>query len=147
MVRYYGRYSNASRGKRNKALQQTEGSSPDAALAETEAATVELSSARRRWTELLRRVYEIDPLVRPKCGGEMRVIGFITEPTTIRRIQGQGASPARAASLRYGLCPGFRVSAASPPAGGPAARGPRPPAIPGALAGRARLQGLEQQAT
>jgi len=96
LVRYYGRYSNASRGRRKKALQQTGGSSPDAAPAETEAATVELRSARRRWAELLRRVYEIDPLVCPKCGGEMRVIGFITEPTTIRRILDHLKAKARA---------------------------------------------------
>ena len=46
----------------------------------------EVSSLRRRWAELLRRVYEIDPLVCPRCGGEMRVISFITEPQVIRRI-------------------------------------------------------------
>jgi hypothetical protein len=36
--------------------------------------------------EMLRRVYEVDPLVCPRCGGEMRVVGFITEPGVIRRI-------------------------------------------------------------
>ena len=41
---------------------------------------------RRRWAELIRRVYEVDPLVCPRCGGEMRVIGFITQPALIDRI-------------------------------------------------------------
>jgi hypothetical protein len=38
----------------------------------------ELSRAetRRRWTALIKRVYEVDPLVCPKCGGEMRVIAL-----------------------------------------------------------------------
>jgi hypothetical protein len=33
--------------------------------------------ARRRWASLIKRVYEVDPLRCPKCGGEMRVIAFI----------------------------------------------------------------------
>ena len=69
-----------------KALEGTETPSPDSDSAETEQTTVELTGARRCWAELLRRVYEIDPLVCPKCGGQMRVIGFITEPQVIRRI-------------------------------------------------------------
>ncbi len=28
--------------------------------------------ARRRWAELLRRIYEVDPLTCPACGGAMR---------------------------------------------------------------------------
>ena len=35
---------------------------------------------------MIRRVYEVDPLVCPRCGAEMRVIAFITEPRVIRRI-------------------------------------------------------------
>ncbi len=30
--------------------------------------------------------YEVDPLVCPKCGSQMKVIAFITEPRVIRRI-------------------------------------------------------------
>jgi hypothetical protein len=44
------------------------------------------AALRRRWAELIRRVYEVDPLVCPRCGGEMRVIGFITQPALIDRI-------------------------------------------------------------
>jgi hypothetical protein len=35
---------------------------------------------------MIRRVYEVDPLVCPRCGGEMRVVGFITEPSLIKPI-------------------------------------------------------------
>ena len=35
---------------------------------------------------MLRRVYEVDPLLCPKCGSQMKVIAFITEPQVIRRI-------------------------------------------------------------
>ncbi len=41
---------------------------------------------RRRWAELLRRIYEVDPLVCPRCGETMRIIAFITEPRVITKI-------------------------------------------------------------
>jgi hypothetical protein len=44
------------------------------------------AALRRRWAELIRRVYEVDPLICPRCGSEMRVIGFITQPALIDRI-------------------------------------------------------------
>ena len=31
----------------------------------------------RRWAALIKQVYEIDPLLCPKCGAEMKVIAFI----------------------------------------------------------------------
>ena len=45
-----------------------------------------LREARRRWAELLRRIFEVDPLACPRCGTEMRIVAFITDPTTIDRI-------------------------------------------------------------
>ena len=44
------------------------------------------SDARRRWDELIRLIYEVDPLVCPKCGGTMRVIALIQEPKVIDKI-------------------------------------------------------------
>ena len=44
------------------------------------------AALRRRWAELIRRVYEVDPLICPRCGSEMRVVGFITQPALIDRI-------------------------------------------------------------
>ncbi len=43
-------------------------------------------NARRRWAALIRLVYEVDPLVCPKCGGQMRVIALIQEPAVIDQI-------------------------------------------------------------
>jgi hypothetical protein len=33
-----------------------------------------------------RRIFEVDPLACPRCGQEMRIVAFITEPKTIDRI-------------------------------------------------------------
>jgi hypothetical protein len=82
VVRYYGYYSNVARGKRRKLGQPAEAEG-SAAVDPTPS---EVSSLRRCWAELLRRVYEVDPLLCPKCGSQMKVIAFITEPQVIRRI-------------------------------------------------------------
>jgi hypothetical protein len=40
---------------------------------------------RRRWAELIYRIYEVDPLT-CRCGAKMRIVAFITEPSVIRKI-------------------------------------------------------------
>ena len=39
----------------------------------------------RQWAELIRRIYEADPLL-CTCGAPMRVLSFVTEPPAIRKI-------------------------------------------------------------
>ena len=39
--------------------------------------------SKRRWSYFIRKVYETDPLVCPKCRGEMRTISFIGQPEVI----------------------------------------------------------------
>lgn len=41
---------------------------------------------KKAWARLLSKVYEIDPMVCPKCGCKMKVIAVIQEPTEIDRI-------------------------------------------------------------
>ena len=43
-------------------------------------------SSRILWAQLLARIYEILPLRCPTCGGKMRIISFITLPSTLERI-------------------------------------------------------------
>jgi hypothetical protein len=45
-----------------------------------------LRARRRRWAELLRRVFQVEVAVCPRCGGESRILGFVTEPPVVRRI-------------------------------------------------------------
>ena len=35
---------------------------------------------------MIRKVYEVDPLVCPRCGGRMRVVAFLTEYAVVDRI-------------------------------------------------------------
>ena len=83
LVRYAGWYSNRSRGRRAKALkaQQPATAGPAAETALSEFAT----RARATWARLMRKVYEADPLVCPKCQGPMRVLALIDDPAVVRR--------------------------------------------------------------
>jgi hypothetical protein len=54
--------------------------------AEHERASLEWRAARRRWAQLIRRIYEVDPLICSRCSGQMRIIAFITEPRVVERI-------------------------------------------------------------
>src|SRR5450830_1852877 len=90
LVHYYGAYSNVIRGKlkaRSQA-QQTEPLVPrpgEDAPPPRDSASPSLAAFRRGWAQLIRRVYEIDPLVCPRCRGVMRVVAFITEGRATRR--------------------------------------------------------------
>lgn len=85
LQRYYGFYSSRQRGRRRKAAEA------DADYEEHPLVTVDpepeaVRQARHRWAELLRRIFEVDPLACPRCGEQMRVVAFITEPKVIDRI-------------------------------------------------------------
>ena len=38
------------------------------------------------WAEMIRKVYEIDPLLCPQCAGQMKVIAFITDYSVVDKI-------------------------------------------------------------
>jgi hypothetical protein len=35
---------------------------------------------------MIRKVYEVDPMVCPRCGGQMKVIAFLTDYAAVDRI-------------------------------------------------------------
>ena len=70
MVRYYGYYSNVSRGKRKET--GTDNAIPCILEPEGNA-----KAFRKSWARLIQKIYEVIPLVCPKCKGVMRIISFI----------------------------------------------------------------------
>ena len=56
------------------------GCSISAAAAQTEPSSPPASRCSRTWAMLIKRVYEVDPLACPHCGGEMKVVAFIEPP-------------------------------------------------------------------
>ncbi len=86
MVRYYGAYSNVSRGKRKKHKPEEETEinwKPE--IIEIDPAPVS-KELKKRWSYFIRKVYESDPLTCPKCQGEMRIIAFIDQSDVIKKI-------------------------------------------------------------
>ena len=78
MVRYYGLYANAHRGKAKKA------SLSASALQVVEEELRRLPS--KGWAAMIRKVYEVDPMLCSKCGGRMKVVAFLTEHDVVDRI-------------------------------------------------------------
>ena len=79
-IHYYGRYSNRAKPKSTQDSTSEELSDPK------EPTSVPESKLRRRWADLIRRVFQTDPLVCPQCGSPMRIVSFITQDRVIRRI-------------------------------------------------------------
>jgi hypothetical protein len=104
LVRYIGWYSNKMRGQRDKYAAEE----AKAAGKAVEVIDVSEHQPRRipsaKWRELIKRVWESDPLLCPKCHNEMRIVSLIDDPEVIERIlrhlglweQGVRVLPARA---------------------------------------------------
>jgi hypothetical protein len=78
MIRYYGLYANAHRGKKRKT-----GEDPSyPPIIDDEVSFV----PSKGWAEMIRKVFEVKPLICPRCGGEMKVISFIEDHKVIDKI-------------------------------------------------------------
>lgn len=71
MIRYYGLYSNAHRGKRRKANVDPS----HLPIIDDEDDHV----PSKGWAEMIRKAYETDPLLCSRCCGQMKVISFIED--------------------------------------------------------------------
>jgi hypothetical protein len=78
MVRYYGLYANAHRGKVRKATHVPVAME----MLEEELPCV----PSKGWAEMIRKVCEVDPMICPRCGGRTRVVAFLTEHAVVDRI-------------------------------------------------------------
>ena len=90
MVRYSGPYGNAHRGKVKKA-----NLSASVRVAEEKLRRI----PSKGWAEMIRKVYEVDPLACPdseaskrtakrcpKCGSRMKIVAFLTAYAVVDRI-------------------------------------------------------------
>jgi len=81
LIRYYGWYSNKSRGMRKKAAEAQAATADQAAGSPSGDSDMAASNpSSQTWAMLIKRVYEIDPLACTKCGGQMKVVAFIEPP-------------------------------------------------------------------
>ncbi len=83
LVRYYGWYSHRQRGIRATAQQPGESESETITIDRSKLDAQKPTGSGPRpgsvstWAILIKRVYEVDPLECPHCGGQMKIISFI----------------------------------------------------------------------
>ncbi len=80
LVHFYGTYANRSRSSmpHGRDAEQNKGEG-DGEPAPAKRAV------RKRWAELIYKIYNVDPLT-CRCGAQMKIVAFVTEPASIRRI-------------------------------------------------------------
>ena len=82
LVHFYGTYANRVRSSiphgRDSEQNKEEGQG------EAEPAPAK-RAVRKRWAELIYKIYHVDPLT-CRCGAQMKIVAFVTEPASIRRI-------------------------------------------------------------
>ena len=80
-VRFFGHFSHRARGarKRKEALAQD---TCTILPAEPE----QKKKASKSWAALIKRVFELEPLICPKCQGSMKIKAFITDTKEVKRL-------------------------------------------------------------
>ncbi len=96
-VRYWAWYSNAARGKRCKAESKHGATEQAPASAELDRPP---RQKRLSWARLIKKVYEIDPLLCPYCAAQMKIVAFVVEVSSLRRlVEALGVGPQEAEPL------------------------------------------------
>ncbi len=67
--------------------------------------------ARYLWAQLLARIYRVFALKCSGCGGRVRLIGFITEPATVRQIPAHVGEPTTAPAIAPARSPPVEANA------------------------------------
>ena len=87
LVRYQGAYANVVRALYRPEVGEAQQAEEESAPPADDGADISTwgKQRRRSWARLLRRIYEVDPLLCP-CGGELRIVSVITDPVVVDRI-------------------------------------------------------------
>jgi hypothetical protein len=85
-VRYYGEYSSVARARRRAEADAVETARSVRASGRADLpSTPERRRLRRAWAQMIRRIYEVDPLT-CRCGAQMRILSFILDPRVVTKI-------------------------------------------------------------
>jgi Putative transposase len=83
-VHFYGHYASRVRGARAARAE------PPTEIEDGSSTTTNESGKRRRcppsWARLIHRVYQADPLVCRRCGGKLKITGYLCDSFAIRRM-------------------------------------------------------------
>jgi hypothetical protein len=105
LVRYYGAYSVCRRAhwrergilRRHTTLDDDTGRMRREPEEPPPPTPEKIRAMRRRWAELLRRIWDVDVLACPRCGEKMSIHAFTLDPSviaaTLRTIRKKGLDP------------------------------------------------------
>jgi len=87
LVRYCGAFSNVRRAGADlsRAAPGKEPDAPEAQARHPGCADDFARQMRRSWARLIKKVYEADPLICPRCGGPLKIISLIDSARVIER--------------------------------------------------------------
>jgi len=80
-VHFYGSYSNKSRGLRIKAQEKFRANDTISSVTPPPK-----KACSKKWAELIKLIYEVNPLRCPKCQHEMRIVAIINDPLVVEKI-------------------------------------------------------------
>ena len=84
-VRYYGRYSNAYRGKTARRTQPPD-QTTEAYSPKENSESEWIKERKKSWAVLIKLIYEADPLLCPNCHTQMKIISLIKDGAVIEKI-------------------------------------------------------------
>ena len=101
LIRYYGLYSSRSKEKWDEMehvakhapegwkeihqIQVTE-EEPGTKTEDEVVDAIPDKNSQKAWARLIAKIYEVDPLVCPHCGSQMRVVAVIIDPDEVKKI-------------------------------------------------------------
>jgi len=85
-LRFYGCYSNKGRGYRQKKADEQDEINRLLDIRHSVEEIKVRSKFKLYWAAMIRLIFEVDPLKCKKCGGEMKIVGFIDSEATARDI-------------------------------------------------------------
>ena len=92
--RFFGIYSSRSRGaEKEKPAPITTPYLPDAS-----------AKPSQKWAALMKRVFEIDPLICKRCGWQMKIKSFVTDPREVQSLINSLGLPAATAPPPLPIC-------------------------------------------
>jgi hypothetical protein len=96
LIRFFGLYSSRSRWRwpdwqylarhAPAGWKKTHGAGDAEPSPQPSCPSVPEASCRSAWAKLIAKVYEVDPLVCPRCSSRMRVLAVITAPAEVNKI-------------------------------------------------------------
>jgi hypothetical protein len=102
-IHYYGLYSSRCEARWERlprvapvGCEDAHAAPPPVGDAHSARQTVPQRASRSAWAKLIAKVYEVDPLVRPRCASETRLIAVIRDPAEVGKILRQLIKTGRA---------------------------------------------------